>query len=124
MLELVKGSRIAYHKHLDVLKAEDQRENDLKRRREEEDKDKIGHDTAVISLKEQIKDEQHRLRAAQNLFDSGREKLSAALLENPMKKALYEEAKVLIDMGADKSKECESNISNLQRKLTLLHKTK
>lgn len=76
----------------------------------------------IATIKIAIADEQHRLRAAQNIIASGRGKLDEALVEKSMKKTVSVafEAKQLMDIGSEKYQEIEKNIRELEHQLSIL----
>lgn len=117
---MVKNARTAYQTHLDVQKEEDAKALNRKRAREEEQQQKTTKTVQLAAIEDQLEEERHLLRASQNLIESGREKLDAAIGSVPLQKHLLIEAKSLIDIGTEKSEQSKTKIAEMEAKILKL----
>lgn len=108
LLELVRNAWQAYNAHNEVEKVEKERTANRKRKLEEE-KEQTSVSLDLNKVKEEITNEQHRLRAAQDVMRNGQVKLQVALAANPLNKMelvaglnKYRDGKGRVDWGQDK----------------------
>lgn len=122
LLELVRNAWQAYNTHNEVEKAEKERTQNRKRK-VEEDKEKTRVSVDLTKVKEEIANEQSRLRAAQDILRNGQVKLQVALAANPLNKVELVAAKDLIGIGTEKVESIETMIKELEAKLIGIKKS-
>lgn len=122
LLNLTKNARSAYQTFLENEQSEkivsakrkmEMAENETKAKKAKQE---------MLSLNEQIAEEEIKLEAAKNILDSGHELLNSGLKETVVKKAKIVEANSLIQLATEKMNTITPEIAALKAALEKLKK--